>query len=86
MRENLRKANLVTMEMGQRARNFAWNTAERVAAKLKEDEGNWVEEGLKYVVAIVVGALMLQGLCSIFKVDLLANIKKGIDDLFNYKF
>lgn len=86
MRKNLEKVRLATMEMEQRVRNFAWSTTEKVAVKLKDDEGNWVEEGLKYIVSIVIGALMIQGLCSIFKVDLLANIKKGINDLFNYKF
>lgn len=86
MRKNLEKVRLATMEMEQRVRNFAWSTTEKVVAKLKDDEGNWVEEGLKYIVAIVIGALMIQGLCSIFKVNLLENIKKGINDLFNYKF
>ena len=85
MRSNLSKvserASFAAIKMEQKARNFA----EDMARKLQEDDGNWVEEGLKYVIAIVIGGVLLAGLISIFKVELLEGIKKGIQDLFNYK-
>lgn len=85
MRKNLskvsEKVNLGAIRMEQKVRKFMEDTVE----KLHEDDGNWVEEGLKYVIAIVIGGVLLAGLISIFKVELLDGIKKGIQDLFNYK-
>lgn len=82
MKKNLmNKVNYGVMKLQGKAKE----DVELAIKKLEEDDGNWVEEGLKYIIAIVIGGVLLVGLINIFNVDLLGGIKTGINNLFNYK-
>jgi len=81
MKKNLEKVTTMPLRVEKKVKMHVSKVWEKVC----EDNGNWVEEGLKYVIAIVIGGVLLAGLTAIFKADLLTGIKKGITDLFNYK-
>lgn len=82
MKKNLmNKVNYGVMKLQGKVKE----DVELAIKKLEEDDGNWVEEGLKYIIAIVIGGVLLVGLINIFNVDLLGGIKTGINNLFNYK-
>ncbi|SFR77596.1 DUF6133 family protein [Anaeromicropila populeti] len=63
----------------------AMSQMKKVMGKLQESDGNFVEEALKYVIAIVIGGVLLTGLCRIFNVNILKGLEDGVNNLFNYK-
>lgn len=56
---------------------------EKLKEKLKEDSGNWIDEGLKYIGAVVIGALVIGSLVLIFKDTLIPMLTQKIKDAFN---
>lgn len=56
---------------------------EKVKEKLKEESGNWIDEGLKYIAAVVIGALVIGALVLIFKNTLIPTLTQKIKDAFN---
>ena len=44
----------------------------------------FVDSGVKILIAVVIGALLLGGLYTLFKVTVLPTLTKKITDLFNY--
>lgn len=58
--------------------------AERAEIKLKEKNGNFLEEALKYILAIVIGALFLAGIYLLFKNIIIPTVGTKVQELFNY--
>ncbi|XTR39282.1 DUF6133 family protein (plasmid) [Paraclostridium tenue] len=52
---------------------------------LKSKKGNYVDEGVKVLIAIVVGALLLAGLYMLFKDTILPTVQNKVQGMFNYK-
>ena len=55
-----------------------------VAVSNIKDEG-YVDSGVKILIAVVIGALLLAGLYALFNTTIMPTVTKKITDLFNYK-
>jgi len=66
-------------------RSKATNAAIRVqtAIACKKAEG-YVDSGVKILIAVVIGALLLAGLYTLFNSTIMPTVTKKITDLFNY--
>ncbi|MDB8790398.1 DUF6133 family protein [Romboutsia sp. 1001216sp1] len=51
----------------------------------KSKKGNYVDEGVKVLIAIVIGALLLGGLYMIFKDTIIPTVQNKIQGMFDYK-
>ncbi len=45
----------------------------------------YVDSGVKILIAVVIGALLLAGLYGLFNSTIMPTVTKKIQDLFNYK-
>ena len=50
----------------------------------KKAEG-YVDSGVKILIAVVIGALLLAGLYALFNTTIMPTVTKKITDLFSYK-
>lgn len=58
---------------------------EKAGAVLKRNEGEgFVDTALKILISVVVGALLLAGLYTLFKDTILPTLTDKIENLFNY--
>ena len=70
--------------------NAIQNKANTLAIKAKcaidnrKAEG-YVDSGVKILIAVVIGALLLAGLYTLFNSTIMPTVTKKITDLFNYK-
>lgn len=55
-----------------------------VTEKLKEDSGNFIEEMIKYIIGIVLGALILGGLYALIKNVVLPALTSKVTNLFDF--
>ncbi len=55
-----------------------------VALHSKRGEG-FVDTGVKIIIAVVVGAVILAGLYALFDGVIIPTLEDRIDDMFNYK-
>ena len=55
-----------------------------VAVSNVKAEG-YVDSGVKILIAVVIGALLLAGLYALFNTTIMPTVTKKITDLFNYK-
>ena len=53
------------------------------AVENKEAEG-YVDSGVKILIAVVIGALLLAGLYALFNSTIMPTVTKKVTDLFNY--
>lgn len=51
--------------------------------KLKDNSGNWVEEAIKYIGAVVIGLIFIGALIALFKTEILTGLKNKIVEIFN---
>ena len=64
----------------------AINTFKKVPHIFKSKKGEgYVDSGVKILIAVVLGALLLAGLYLIFNDTVLPTLKQRIIDMFNYK-
>ena len=65
------------------------DTANNVAARTycavhnKKAEG-YVDSGVKILIAVVIGALLLAGLYTLFNTTIMPTVTSKVSDLFNY--
>ena len=45
----------------------------------------YVDSGVKILIAVVIGALLLAGLYALFNTTIMPTVTKKVTDLFNYK-
>ena len=55
----------------------------RTAVENKEAEG-YVDSGVKILIAVVIGALLLAGLYALFNTTIMPTVTQKVKDLFNY--
>ena len=53
--------------------------------KLKDNSGNWVEEAIKYIGAVVIGLIFIGALIALFKTEILTGLKNKITEIFSLK-
>ena len=67
-----------------RSKFNALTTRAVVAVSNTKAEG-YVDSGVKILIAVVIGALLLAGLYALFNTTIMPTVTKKITDLFNYK-
>lgn len=80
----MRKLREFTQEKMIRAKIRLHRVGVAIVEKLQDDSGNFLEEALKYIIAIVVGALFLGGIYLLFKNIILPTVGTKVQDLFNF--
>ena len=55
----------------------------KAAVENKEAEG-YVDSGVKILIAVVIGALLLAGLYALFNTTIMPTVTRKVTDLFNY--
>ena len=72
--------------MFNKIKNAANNVAARAycAVHNKKAEG-YVDSGVKILIAVVIGALLLAGLYTLFNTTVMPNVTSKVTDMFNYK-
>lgn len=74
-------------------RNFFNNTKARIQAKairtamlIRETRGeNFVDSGIKILIAVVIGALLLGGLYALFGETIMPTVTQKVKDMFDFK-
>ncbi len=56
----------------------------KTAAANRRAEG-YVDSGVKILIAVVIGALLLAGLYTLFNSTIMPNVTNKVKELFNYK-
>lgn len=58
----------------------------QIRDKLKENKGEgYVDTGIKILIAVVIGALLLAGLYLLFDGTILPTLKTKVIDMFNFR-
>lgn len=58
----------------------------KLSKKLKDKSGeNYVDTGVKILIAVVIGALLLAGLYALFNTTIMPTLRERITEMFNYK-
>ena len=86
--------------MFEKAKNFAKRQVEKVKTALTVKEAQikgcahavldgtvaegYVDTGVKILIAVVIGALLLAGLYALFNTTIMPTVTKKVTDLFNY--
>lgn len=73
-------------------RNFFKNTRAKIQAKIvraavlmQEKRGeNFVDSGIKILIAVVIGALLLGGLYALFGDTIIPTITEKVEDMFDF--
>ena len=60
-------------------------TARTVVAISNVKAEGYVDSGVKILIAVVIGALLLAGLYTLFDGTIMPTVTKKVQDLFNYK-
>jgi uncharacterized membrane protein len=89
----IQKATSAVSRAVNRAKSFAINVLNKVAftvlygrATLASAKGEgYVDSGVKILIAVVIGALLLAGLYTLFNSTIMPTVTQKITDLFNYK-
>ncbi|MBQ7638466.1 MAG: hypothetical protein IJS90_06175 [Clostridia bacterium] len=87
--------------MLEKVKNFAKRQVEKVKTALTVKEAQikgcahavldgtvaegYVDTGVKILIAVVIGALLLAGLYALFNTTIMPTVTKKVTDLFNYK-
>ena len=87
--------------MFEKAKNFVKRQVEKVRTALTVKEAQikgcahavldgtvaegYVDTGVKILIAVVIGALLLAGLYALFNTTIMPTVTKKVTDLFNYK-
>ena len=64
---------------------FSSVAARTVVAVSNVKAEGYVDSGVKILIAVVIGALLLAGLYALFNTTIMPTVTKKITDLFNYK-
>ena len=72
--------------MFNKIKNAATNFAVKAHCVIhnKKAEG-YVDSGVKILIAVVIGALLLAGLYTLFNTTVMPNVTSKVTDMFNYK-
>lgn len=73
-------------------RNFFKNTRAKIQAKIvraavlmqKKRGENFVDSGIKILIAVVIGALLLGGLYALFGDTIMPTVTEKVEDMFDF--
>lgn len=60
-------------------------TFNKAKDKLLDNNGNWLDESFKYILAVVIGLLFLGGIYALAKDTILPTLTQKIKEGFNFK-
>lgn len=70
----------------KKIRKFLKSLPARISAAVLNQKGEgFVDSGIKILIAVVIGALLLSGLYALFGQTILPTLTQKVKDLFNYK-
>lgn len=70
----------------QRTRTAAYRLAVRSNTMLAANRGeNFVDSGIKILIAVVIGALLLGGLYALFGDTIMPTVTEKVEDMFEFK-
>lgn len=78
----IRKAKSAVSRIVNKA-TFAFVCARTTLASAKAE--GYVDSGVKILIAVVIGALLLAGLYTLFNTTIMPTVTQKIKDLFNFK-
>lgn len=89
----IQKATSAVSRAVNKTKSFAINVLNKVAfavvygrATLASAKGEgYVDSGVKILIAVVIGALLLTGLYTLFNSTIMPTVTQKITELFNYK-
>ena len=53
--------------------------------KLKDNNGNWIDEAIKYIGGVVIGLIVIGALILLFKTKIIQGLEAKITEIFNIK-
>ena len=58
---------------------------EKLKNKLKDNNGNWIDEAIKYIGGVVIGLIVIGALIVMFRTKIIQGLETKIDEIFNIK-
>ena len=58
---------------------------EKLKNKLKDNNGNWIDEAIKYIGGVVIGLIVIGALILLFKTKIIQGLEAKITEIFNIK-
>lgn len=78
----IKKASAVVSKIFSKVTSVFCNSREVIAGVKAE---GYVDSGVKILIAVVIGALLLSGLYTLFNSTIMPTVTQRIQELFNYK-
>lgn len=78
----IKKASAVVSKILSKITSVLCNSREVIAGVKAE---GYVDSGVKILIAVVIGALLLSGLYTLFNSTIMPTVTQRIQELFNYK-
>ena len=78
----IKKASAVVSKILSKVTSVFCNSREVIAGVKAE---GYVDSGVKILIAVVIGALLLSGLYTLFNSTIMPTVTSRIQELFNYK-
>ena len=78
----IKKASAVVSKILSKVTSVFCNSREVIAGVKAE---GYVDSGVKILIAVVIGALLLSGLYTLFNSTIMPTVTQRIQELFNYK-
>lgn len=73
--------NRLAAGMAVKARFFN----EKLKNKLKDNNGNWIDEAIKYIGGVVIGLIVIGALIVMFRTKIISGLEAKIAEIFNIK-
>lgn len=58
---------------------------EKLKNKLKDNNGNWIDEAIKYIGGVVIGLIVIGALIVMFRTKIISGLEAKIAEIFNIK-
>lgn len=78
----IKKASAIVSKILSKVTSVFCNSREVIAGVKAE---GYVDSGVKILIAVVIGALLLSGLYTLFNSTIMPTVTQRIQELFNYK-
>ena len=78
----IKKASAIVSKILSKVTSVFCNSREVIAGVIAE---GYVDSGVKILIAVVIGALLLSGLYTLFNSTIMPTVTSRIQELFNYK-
>ena len=58
---------------------------EKLKNKLKDNNGNWIDEAIKYIGGVVIGLIVIGALIVMFRTKIIQGLEAKIAEIFSIK-